>query len=258
MKKIILGSILTIINFSAWSACSYIFDATEQDLRDTNEFPASFTVFPTTSDKLSFKTELSLSKSYVALSKTTLNRMEINRNESWLIDGDKNLPSNGIIAYELKIKVPEIINPESGLRMFPSLIGTRMENGDIFGISPDYMREGQRNEFLIDAVIRGKNDQSFDGISFKPQKNTDGYQNIGVYMNQNTQQIGIISNGVNHGYIYTYPSKLKNIYFLFMATHGNIISSDINKEFSIELVTEATKLKNDYPTGTTDICGTKI
>ena len=137
-----------------------------------------------------------------------------------------------------------------------------MENGDSLNIFPFYMNESSRNEFRIDALVNGvkpENSKSLVSLlSFKPQKNTDGYQNIGIYINQNSQQIGLIANGVNHGYVYNYPSKLKNIYFSFIALHRDISAIDINKEFSIELITDAKKLKNNYPTGTTDICGTKI
>ena len=40
--------------------------------------------------------------------------------------------------------------------------------------------------------------------------------------------------------------------------YQNIDAVDVNKLFSIELVTEATKMTQTYPTGTKDICGNTI
>lgn len=191
MKKIILGSILTIINFSAWSACSYIFDATEQDLINSNQpLAGQFTNFPTISDgEMSFKTQLGIDmKGHIALSKTILKRLEVNRNTNLAPYGDKKLPNSGILAYELKMKVPNIINLDTLLTTFPSMIGTDMDNGDIFVISPTYnSKEDKGKEFFLGALVSGKSTQYFDITPFETQKTTDGYQNIGIYMNQNTQ-----------------------------------------------------------------------
>lgn len=257
MKKIILGSILTMINLSAWSACTYNFDARNQDLGINPDVQIGG-LFPEISgSKVSYKTQLG-NYAYAAYSKTILNKI-INTHVSanGLFDGDKNLTDSGIKAFEFEIKLPEIKNQETILNIFPIFIVGRMENGNYLVLNPTYQKMGETNEFIISGYHSGDL-KFFDPIKIEPQKTINSNQNIAMYLNQNTQQLGLIANGINKGYIFSYPSKLKNIYFGIGSNYTGITSSDINKELSIELITDSAKLKNNYPTGTTDICGTKI
>ncbi len=74
-------------------------------------------------------------------------------------------------------------------------------------------------------------------------------------LNISPNQVGLIFNHQNYGYIGTLPSKLDNLFFMIPVVYGNIAASDLNQEVSIELVTDKSKFKNTYPTGTKDICG---
>lgn len=49
--------------------------------------------------------------------------------------------------------------------------------------------------------------------------NANGYQRLGIYINQNTKQVGFIINGVDQGYKSTLPAPLENIRFLFQVIY---------------------------------------
>lgn len=68
--------------------------------------------------------------------------------------------------------------------------------------------------------------------------------------------MGVIFNGVNQGYAHSYSSKLKNIYFIVGSNYTGATAQDTNKELSVELITDATLLKKNYPTGA--ICNVPI
>ncbi|NUG52307.1 DUF4882 family protein, partial [Acinetobacter lactucae] len=80
----------------------------------------------------------------------------------------------------------------------------------------------------------------------------------GIYINQNTKQVGFILNGVDQGYQSTLPAPLENI--RFSASSGISIYSNqlFGQEFSNELITDRNALQFSYPQGTTDICGNAI
>jgi hypothetical protein len=67
-------------------------------------------------------------------------------------------------------------------------------------------------------------------------------------------------NGVNKGYLSNYNLPVINSFFMIAAALNGISpnSPNIGKEVSIELITDATKMTQSYPTGTTDICGNAI
>lgn len=89
---------------------------------------------------------------------------------------------------------------------------------------------------------------------------TDGYQKIGIYVNQDTKQVGVIYNGVNKGYVSTNPSKINSLAFTNgMAYYGtDSTSPNIGKVHSVELITDKNQFQFTYPTGTKDICGNVI
>ncbi|OTG67668.1 DUF4882 family protein [Acinetobacter silvestris] len=85
---------------------------------------------------------------------------------------------------------------------------------------------------------------------------SDGYQQIGIYINQNTKQMGVIYNGVNKGYISTHPQKIANLSFeMNMSSYGvEATSPNIGKDLSVDLITDKSKFSFIYPVGTKDIC----
>ncbi|MDN5417941.1 MAG: DUF4882 domain-containing protein, partial [Acinetobacter sp.] len=82
-------------------------------------------------------------------------------------------------------------------------------------------------------------------------------QNIGIYLNQNSNQIGLIVNKNNLGYVTTLLSKPKDFTISSEAGFGGFEANSpyLNKTMSLELVTDKSKFTNTFPTGTKDPCG---
>lgn len=255
MKKLTIALATGLMSMSGWSACSYNFDATQQDLQSANT-----NIFPVISNgKVSYTTVLS-DKVYMALSKNIANLISGENDPGsalLLVNGDKTITSNGIQAFEFKFQLPQIIANGTMLNAFPILAGGKMENGNNFFIMISYQKLGSTNSFYVTTRDMGENGLG-PTLQFQPQNTLDGYQNIGIYLNQNTRQIGVTFDGINQGYSYSYPSKLQNMYFTIASNYSGMTNIDVNKEFSVELLTEAAKITQSYPTGTKDICGNTI
>ncbi len=263
MKKLLL--LLTcLVGSNSWSACTYNFDATQAQLDTYFKMDPSFSFYPQISgQKFGFKL-LSVSpagtyKRHIATSKAYLDLAIAKRTSTQtnLSLGDKILPPSGIIAYEFNFKVPDNLASNGLLQFWPVEIIGNLENGN-YGLAI-YYNNG--------STIGGKSGNNFvvgfstnDSTTLKTMEpfnvtNSAQTQKLGIYINQDSHQIGMIANGQNLGYVYSLPSKAKNIAFNISSAYGNIQPADLNKEVSIELVTDKSKFTNAFPTGTTDICG---
>ena len=253
MKKILLGLMVGVISTSGWSVCNYSFSATQQDLQagGANRFQSVL------GSKVSYKIELG-DKVYAAMNKTISDNMLNAPPNTQVVNGDKNLTTNGIKVFEYKIKLPLVLNSGTMLNMFPASAMGKMENGDGLAIMIMYQKLGTTNSFYISAMESGTNNSVGASIVLQPQNTVDGYQHFGIYFNQNSQQVGVIFNGVNQGYTHSYSSKLKNIYFMVGSNYTGATAQDVNKELSVELITDTALLKKDYPTGAMDICDALI
>lgn len=89
---------------------------------------------------------------------------------------------------------------------------------------------------------------------------TDGKVRVGIYVNQNTKQIGYIVNGVNYGYLnLTMENKLKYISFMGAINQDHFANSALTgKTVGLQLITDKSKMQFTYPTGTKDICGVAL
>lgn len=84
---------------------------------------------------------------------------------------------------------------------------------------------------------------------------------VGIYYNQNTKKIGSIINGVNKGYQWTYTTPLNNFKFLIGVEIRRLVGVNnypIGQNVSYEIISDHSKMQFNYPSGTTDICGTVI
>lgn len=88
--------------------------------------------------------------------------------------------------------------------------------------------------------------------------NSNGYQRLGMYINQNTKQVGFIVNGVDQGYKSTLPAPLENIRFSVSSGISIYSNQLFGQELSNELITDRNALQFNYPQGTTDMCGNAI
>ncbi|KAF1018796.1 MAG: hypothetical protein GAK29_04109 [Acinetobacter bereziniae] len=251
MKKLIIAILTGLMSASGWSACTYNFDVTQAEFNTVNNNP-DLELFPNrTNQRLSFN----LIAGNPPAPKTWY--MYTGSSSAFALDnskGDKNVISNGIFAFEYKLKVPINNLTDGMLGIFPAGSLSKLQNGEQFDTAFYYVNSPLSNSFSLsigygpDAKVK----------TFSPINTADGYQRIGIYVNQNSKQAGLMINGVNYGYLYNLTDKIQNIGYVFSAAFQKIKSSDANQEVSFELVTDATKMTQTYPTGTKDICGNTI
>lgn len=257
MKKIILATIMGISGISSvFAECTYSFDATLTQLQSLGN--TSVQKFPTiTGNKFSYKTSQQ-SSIYTAFSQDYLKRvLAANDSQAMLYTrGDKILPTTGIIAFEYKIKVATLGNT-GYVNIFPALSGGIMQNGKAVNFIVAYQHGPTTNNFYIQTT---SNDSALisNGFNLAPEVTSDGYQKIGIYINQNSNQVGLVFNGVNKGYFATFPSKLDNLYFSLTSNYYDLAAADANKDVSIEYLLDQSKITQTYPTGTKDICGVAL
>ncbi|MBJ9425738.1 DUF4882 family protein [Acinetobacter seifertii] len=88
----------------------------------------------------------------------------------------------------------------------------------------------------------------------------DGKVRVGIYVNQNTKQVGYIINGMNYGYLnLTMENKLKYMSFMGAINQDHFANSALTgKMVGLQLVTDKSKMQFTYPTGAKDICGVAL
>jgi hypothetical protein len=249
MKKIIMGMILGSTAISSWAACNY-------DLNGTN------------AGTLAFPSVVNQKATYsIAATTTQLDYSAINSNfdpNATTITGDIQFVSNGIIAFELDTTViPNDLPGTEGVMQSYVLMGLDANNKQ-HGLSIAYsnntsVQNYKRAILIMQTGPNGSGNPTVLSVDVKPYSASTN-QNIGVYINQNSNQYGLIINGVNQGYVGNFSSQIKKaIYQIGAATYKVPTSStNIGKPLSMELITDHSKMKNAYPTGTTDICGNAI
>ncbi|ENX45528.1 hypothetical protein F886_02309 [Acinetobacter sp. NIPH 542] len=262
----------TSLNSSA-PVCKYNFDATQEDYDLWNnehpDFPTK--IFPSINvQKFGFKVEPRLESEYgyvdyVATSKASVN----STNEI----GDLTIPHTGIVAFEMELKIPTSTLGSSSLgnsTYYSSSIGFSgvTNNGytvrsnywfDMGGYDPDFGENPARLNYYTAYRLSdnsGPNNPYYKGQNMT--NNSNEYQRLGMYINQNTKQIGFIINGVDHGYQSTLPAPLENIRFSVSSSIGIYSNQLFGQELSNELITDRNALQFSYPQGTTDMCGNAI
>ncbi|MBU3846297.1 MAG: DUF4882 domain-containing protein [Candidatus Acinetobacter avistercoris] len=273
MKNLMIAITTSLVSMTGWSACTYNFDATLSQIQTMSGYKApNITLFPQNSNQ---KIGLTLQEGMptgslgdyrinIATSREFANNTIEKLTNNGTILGDKSLPSDGIIAFELSFNVPDKLSKTGQLVTFPISASGNMENGKTFmlhtlyGNNTDSTGGDYKNNFFFMFITEEGKQTELNNLQGSYVSNSTQLQKIGFYINQVSNQIGLIVNGVNHGYVYTLPSKAKNIGFMINAMYQNINTFDIDKEFSVETKTDATKISQLYPTGTKDICGNTI
>lgn len=252
MKKIGLCLSLCTLSFGTWAACSYDFDATQAQI--TAAMPG-LSKFPSIIGQTSSFTVVNSSSlvTYVAA------------NAKAITGQNKGLPvaQNGIIAYEYKFKAPVTLLPNNEQMMMYPVYAEAYHSGGKADIGIVYANHvlGSTTPDKV-AIGAGVVNNYIDlgQIELPVAATADGFQKIGIYINQNSNQLGIIFNGVNKGYIAHLPGKISSLAFTngYAYTGFETGSSYIGKTFSIELITDKNKLQFAYPTGTKDLCGNTL
>ncbi|MCW1284533.1 DUF4882 domain-containing protein, partial [Acinetobacter baumannii] len=187
--------------------------------------------------------------------------------------GDLIIPHTGIIAFEIELKIPTSALGSSSLgnsTYYSSGIGFNGVTNNGYTVrsnfrfnmgtyDPDFGENPARLSYSV--AYRLSDETGPDSRYSKGQNmtnNANGYQRLGIYINQNTKQVGFIINGVDQGYKSTLPAPLENIRF-FVSSDISIDAEQLfGQELSNELITDRNALQFNYPQGTTDMCGNTI
>ncbi|MDC5065128.1 DUF4882 domain-containing protein [Acinetobacter baumannii] len=256
----------TSLNSSA-PVCKYNFDATQTDFDLwSNENPGyvPLSIFPLiTGQKFGFKVEPVTEDNYGYLDYNAKSKAKIN---SPSYEGDFLLPNKGIVAFEMELKVPTLSSSSSSYSADISFNGVTNNNYTIrsnyhFDIGVHDFEFGENPPRLYHSVSSEMGDYEFFDNYFKDKKmtdNTNEYQRQGVYINQDTNQVGFISNGVDEGYLFKLPGALQKIAFTVEGIAYIESTNLFGYEFSNELITDRNALQFNYPQGATDMCGNAI
>ncbi|RJE69043.1 DUF4882 domain-containing protein [Acinetobacter sp. JS678] len=274
-EKLAPQMLLAQTNFLNSSApvCKYSFDATQEDFDLWNneypDFPKK--IFPSINgQKFGFKVEPRPESEYGYLDYVATSKASVNSTNDI---GDLTLPHTGIVAFEMEFKIPTSTLGSSSLgnsTYYSSSIGFSgvTNNGytvrsgywfDMGGYDPDFGENPARLNYYTAYRLSdnsGPNNSYYKGQNMTNSSNE--YQRLGMYINQNTKQIGFIINGVDHGYQSTLPAPLENIRFSVSSSIGIYSNQLFGQELSNELITDRNALQFSYPQGTTDMCGNAI
>ncbi|EHU3238956.1 DUF4882 family protein [Acinetobacter baumannii] len=267
-EKLAPQMLLTQTNsLNSTPVCKYNFDATQEDYdllntQDPDRPPMK--IFPLINgQKFGFKVEPVTEDNYGYLDYNAKSKAKVN---STSYEGDFLLPNKGIVAFEMELKVPTLSSSSSSYSADISFNGVTDNNYTIrsnyhFDIGAHDFEFGENPPRLYHSVSSEVGDYELIDSYFKNKQmtdNTNEYQRLGVYINQDTNQVGFISNGVDEGYQSTLPAPLENIRF-FVSSDISIDAEQLfGQELSNELITDRNALQFNYPQGTTDICGNAI
>ena len=254
MKKLVLGSLIIIAATSnVFAECTYNFDATETQI---SQIDSSLTGFPIKNNqKVGFNIVSNDGlKIYGAYSSAyAANRI------SGVNSGDITAQSSGIFAYEYKLKVPtNLFSGQEAVLFFPLAMSGTLNNSQTEVLAVGYTNNVPSNPDKNELIL--SIDSTATNLRLPVVTTSSGYQTLGIYINRDTNQVGLIHNGVNKGYIGPISSNFNKLAFWNYAGQNAIPvnSTNLGKEISIELITDHTKLQNTYPTGAKDICGNVI
>lgn len=247
--------------------CKYSFDATQEDFdvlnaQDPDRLPMK--IFPLINgQKFGFKVEPVTEDNYGYLDYNAKSKAKTN---STSYEGDFLLPHKGIVAFEMELKVPTLSSSSSSYTADISFNGVTDNNYTIrsfynFAIGVHDFEFGENPPSLYYSLVSEVGDYELIDRYSKNMKmtgNTNEYQRLGVYINQDTKQVGFIFNGVDEGYQFKLPGTLQKVAFS-MNGNLNILSTNLfGQELSSELITDRNALKFSYPQGTTDMCGNAL
>lgn len=270
MKKLTIALATGLVSMSGWSACTYDFNATQEQIDTYNSSHSRKKELMTTINT-STQEGISVIKlmgnptiDQVLASANTLNNIP-----------DKTVINNGIIAFEAEIDTSQLQSLLAGstqeIQQMGFVVAGSSASGMELGIqlaqallnnSPPSANGNQL--VIVGGSYQTTNGQlgfkDIDPRSFPIQVPSNGKVRFGVYINQQSKQLGFIVNGVNYGYMnVTANNSITKIgFFAESQAAPNANSKFIGKPITFKLITDSTKMTQTYPTGTKDICGNTI
>ncbi|WP_111859373.1 DUF4882 family protein [Acinetobacter sp. CFCC 10889] len=255
MKKISLFLSVLLLNIgSAYAACSY-------DLNGVVPNDSTFQKYPLINNqKVSYKILNSNTEIKYAAIPSAFGINSTNQ-----LTGLFPLPNTGVFGLEFNTTtIPTTLTASKILQGYQlmmmdsnnkmhSLIITYVNNGALSD------QNNNKNVVFILATSpkAGATSTEADAIYGHAQPiSSSSIQNLGIYINQNTNQLGIIINKQNLGYVGSFSSKLKSLTYSPVVQFQGFSSNSpyINKDYIQEIITDKSKFTNTFPTGTKDIC----
>lgn len=266
MKKYVITSALLAIVAAgqAMAACLYTLDATNSQINSIGAQPFNI--------KVDQRVRSPIAASTGTLHYAVGSQAMIGNILSGSLQGDKTIPTTGIVAFEYRVPYFPSTKPVDN--------GANEQGGEIDSrisiMSYDAVDDAKLSAIFY--VHSGKN-----GIASYPESARAGGTissggalttvpttplslplstnfRVGVYLNQDTKQLGLILNGINQGYVFNYDKALKNIGFLISSTRSHINATDpvVGAYAGGALITDAADISYSYPSGAKDICGNTI
>lgn len=252
MKRLTMVLLTGLMSASGWSACSYDLDARRSTIA---EFYIGSQRFPIIEEQ-----KASLNIWEYNIIKEYRHFLASNEKDVKRVRKGIEIPQSGIIAYEYKLKVPSLLLPGDDALFTPYNIAHAFFNSGSTDIFVMYENNLPNSDHPLGIYIGNSPEPTSGDSTYIPvTSSSDGFQKVGIYINQDSKQIGVIYNGVNKGYISTITDKIKSLSFITsMSYRVGLFSPNVGNEHSIELVTDKNQFQFTYPVGTKDICGNSI
>lgn len=269
MKRMIFGLMINSICISSWAACSYDFDATNTEIQQMigNPIPLAKKFPYLNGATASFLLENSSYQYHASTSSFAQSYKNYINGTNNTILGDKNLSSTGMYAVELKIDnfadIP--IGSHSGNQSGVYTLGY-----NFYGIKNGNLKYGgfvwltNSDDTKTKKVYVSFSDLGA-GINYEKEfdiaySSANNYK-IGLYLDQDSKQIGINLNGIDKGYINNTPlsDSATQISFQMFGLVGGYPTSLIGTYQPTEtLIFERSQMTLNYSSNTKGICENTI
>lgn len=255
MKKLNFAVLLSlnVLSTQGFSQCNY-------DLEGfLNEpFNSAAQKFPVASgQKVSYKI-MSTTKQMVY--SANHNNFKLNNN---IATGTLPITNSGVVGFEFNVDTisNELIGTNNiGKGMNVLMFDSNQETLGVITIMYGNNSSIQNYKKPLLIWVMQKNPSSNSNeitYAYLQPYDSSSTQNVGIYINQNSNQIGFMLNKQNLGYVDVMNTKINSITFQPQALFSGFEASSpyLNKTMSIELITDKSKFTNTFPTGTKDLCG---
>ena len=277
MKKYLISAALVSVlaGGQAMAVCPYTLDATAtqisqitQTLSPPSKFPSVNLGTQRVSGSLSASP--AIATVLVAGSATGIQKfLDYQTNPSGTALGDHTLPSSGIVVAEYRFNnfAAQLTGSEyqylnsgfefsasNGDNANPKNMGVSVALTNYNSLSP----AKQTTELLVMVYDRVTN-SILTWNTYPVSQPVANTFRVGLYVNQDSKQIGLNLNGINKGYIATLNDAISHAAFMPAATSQLTSTSGvIGQSVSGTLITDASQMTLTYPSGAKDICGNTI
>ncbi len=272
MKKYLISTALmsVLATGQAMAVCTFALDATNGQINSVGYQPFTIKIDQRVRSPIAASTS---TIQYAASSQALLNNY-LSGSQS----GDKILPTTGVVAVEYRVPYFPSTKPVNNGEVGSNIMILSDDTTDQVGLAASlYVHSGYNGisaypeSARMAGYIAGGSYTLVNGSPQPSQPNkvltpialtlplSTNFR-IGVYLNQDTKQLGLIVNGINQGYVFNYDKPLKNIGFIVGSLRSSIDTTDpvVGSYAGGALITDAADMSYSYPSGAKDICGNTI